>query len=150
MFRGLCVDLVETSGNERDKPHPKPGTTRTDTCVGSTFTVPTQPVKGDIPSCVGQIAGITLDGVELWNTWNPESVNSTGLGITSPFEGVDVGMGYFHEPVDRCSGHPGPFAWLAYHYHKIPAFGLGDEGKMEFWFKIFHLQNIFLLYWGML
>jgi hypothetical protein len=93
----------------------------------SSITVPLNPVKNSKPSCVPQTIGYALDGVQIWNQYAPENLAETkldnipdGLAI-----GVDAGRGFFAEPMDACSGHPGPNQ--AYHYHKLPAFGLGFD-----------------------
>lgn len=106
IFRGFCLEIVEVSGQA--------------------LKVPVNPVKQATPQCVGQTAGIALDGVQLWNQYAPEDITETGLPVSSADIGVDAGKGMFAEPMDACSGHPGPRS--AYHYHKLPAFGLGDEG----------------------
>ena len=95
-------------------------------CTGTEYTVPKNPTKNANPTCVGQTMGIALDGVELWNQYAPENIASTGLPLSSAADGVDAGKGMFAEPMDPCSGHPGPNG-VAYHYHKLPAFGTGDE-----------------------
>jgi len=137
IFRGFCLEIVEAgsgpggdTGDNRPSggngPPPNGRRSLQETCSGSTYTVPVSPVKKDTPSCVGQTAGIALDGVQLWNQYAPENIQETGLGLTSEADGVDAGKGYFAEPMDACSGHPGPNT--AYHYHKLPANGLGDDG----------------------
>jgi hypothetical protein len=85
------------------------------------------PTKNDEPSCVTQTVGIALDGVQIWNQYAPENLADTKLdNVPSDLAiGVDAGRGFFAEPMDPCSGHPGPNQ--AYHYHKLPAHGLGFD-----------------------
>lgn len=136
IFRGFCLEIVESgtspfagaAGDDAASRGPPPSGRRDlqTTCSGSTRTVPANPVKKDTPTCIGQMAGIALDGVQLWNQYAPENIQETQLDLTSDADGVDAGKGYFAEPMDACSGHPGPNT--AYHYHKLPANGLGDDG----------------------
>jgi len=93
----------------------------------SSLTVPLNPTKNPSPSCVPQTVGYALDGVQIWNQYAPENLGETGLSnIPDDLPiGVDAGQGLFAEPMDECSGHPGPEQ--AYHYHKLPAHGLGWE-----------------------
>jgi hypothetical protein len=93
----------------------------------SSLTVPLNPIKKSTPTCVPQTIGIALDGVQIWNQYAPEDLSSTKLSDVPPGlqMGVDAGRGFFAEPMDACGGHPGP--GQAYHYHKLPAHGLGLE-----------------------
>ena len=63
-----------------------------------------------MPTCVPQTIGVALDGVQIWNQYAPENLGETKLdGIPSDTPiGVDAGKGFFAEPMDSCSGHPGP------------------------------------------
>jgi hypothetical protein len=76
------------------------------------ITIPKNPTKNSEPSCVPSTSGVALNGVHIWNPYNPESL----LGALPQYadfledvaDGVDAGRGFMGEPVDVCGGHPGP------------------------------------------
>jgi hypothetical protein len=76
------------------------------------LTIPKNPVKMDEPTCVPSVAGVALNGVQLWGMFNPENL-ATAMPqyaelLAGVPDGVDAARGYFAEPMDVCGGHPGP------------------------------------------
>eukprot|EP00475_Leptophrys_vorax_P018776 TRINITY_DN2563_c0_g1_i1.p1 TRINITY_DN2563_c0_g1~~TRINITY_DN2563_c0_g1_i1.p1 ORF type:complete len:400 (-),score=75.96 TRINITY_DN2563_c0_g1_i1:35-1234(-) len=99
------------------------------TISGQSFsmTVSKNPTKNANPTCVPSVAGIALNGVEIWNQYNPENLATSALTayksvLSGVPNGVDAGRGYMGEPMDVCGGHPGPMG-TSYHYHKLPPQG---------------------------
>jgi hypothetical protein len=76
------------------------------------LTIPKNPSKGDEPNCVPSVAGVALNGVQIWNPYNPENM-ATAMPQYADLldgvpDGVDAGKGFMAEPMDICGGHPGP------------------------------------------
>jgi len=99
------------------------------TITGQTFsmTVPKSPTMNSASSCLPSVAGVALNGVQIWNQYNPENMATTALTdwaakLSGVPNGVDAGRGFMGEPMDVCGGHPGPLG-SAYHYHKMPPEG---------------------------
>eukprot|EP00475_Leptophrys_vorax_P028196 TRINITY_DN4069_c0_g1_i2.p1 TRINITY_DN4069_c0_g1~~TRINITY_DN4069_c0_g1_i2.p1 ORF type:complete len:359 (-),score=54.09 TRINITY_DN4069_c0_g1_i2:118-1050(-) len=94
-----------------------------------TLTIPKTPSKNSESGCVPSLAGIAINGVELWNSYNQESL-ATALpqyaAVLDVQQGVDAGKGYMAEPMDTCGGHPGPDG-TPYHYHMLPPQGFTWE-----------------------
>jgi hypothetical protein len=76
------------------------------------MTIPKNPFKNEEPSCVPSILGVALNGVQMWGMFSPENL-ATAMPqyaelLAGVPDGVDAAKGYFAEPMDVCSGHPGP------------------------------------------
>jgi len=98
------------------------------TIAGQSFgmTVPKYPEKNSEASCVPSVAGIALNGVEIWNAYTPDNLAGSLPEYAEMLygvpDGIDAGQGFMGEPMDICSGHPGP-SDTSYHYHKLPPLG---------------------------
>eukprot|EP00475_Leptophrys_vorax_P026245 TRINITY_DN3692_c0_g1_i4.p1 TRINITY_DN3692_c0_g1~~TRINITY_DN3692_c0_g1_i4.p1 ORF type:complete len:185 (+),score=40.00 TRINITY_DN3692_c0_g1_i4:28-582(+) len=77
-----------------------------------TFVIPKNPSKNSEPACIPSLSGVALNGVEIWNSYNQESLLTALPQYRALLEnvqkGVDAGKGYMGEPMDICGGHPGP------------------------------------------